>query len=137
MAVTIRSGRLADVEAVLELWQRAGAEPSHTDDVAGLATLMARDPSALILAEDDRAIIGSVVAGWDGWRGSIYRLVVDPSHRRLGIGSQLVREAEARLRSHGAIRMQAIVVETEERATAFWRATGWDRQAARLRFVKG
>jgi ribosomal protein S18 acetylase RimI-like enzyme len=137
MALTIRSGQHSDVDAVLQLWRRAGAQPSHTDDVESLAALIDRDPSALILAEEDRALVGSVMAGWDGWRGSIYRLAVDPSHRRRGLGHRLLGEAEARLSAHGAARLQAIVVETEPPAMGFWRASGWEQQAQRSRFVKG
>jgi ribosomal protein S18 acetylase RimI-like enzyme len=137
MSFTIRSGQPADVENVLDLWTRAGAEPSHTDDVAGLGLLMAHDPAALIVAEADGAMVGTVIAGWDGWRGSIYRLVVDPSHRRLGLAHQLLGGAEARLSSRGAARQQAIVIETDRTAMRFWDASGWERQVHRLRYVKG
>jgi hypothetical protein len=49
----------------------------------------------------------------------------------------LVRAAEERLVAAGAVRMQAIVVETDAHAVAFWRASGWEEQAERLRFVQG
>ena len=42
-----------------------------------------------MVAESDQQIVGTVIAGWDGWRGSIYRLVVAPSHRRAGLGRRL------------------------------------------------
>jgi ribosomal protein S18 acetylase RimI-like enzyme len=137
MAATIRSGRHSDVEPVLDLWIRAGAEPSHTDDVESLGLLITHDPSALIVAESGGSMVGTVIAGWDGWRGSIYRLVVDPPHRRRGTGRQLLLAAEARLSSRGAVRLQAIVVATEPKATSFWEATRWERQGHRVRFVLG
>jgi ribosomal protein S18 acetylase RimI-like enzyme len=90
-----------------------------------------------MVADDGDGIVGSIIAGWDGWRGSIYRLVVAPGQRRRGLGGQLVEAAEQRLARAGAARLQAIVVETDLQATAFWRATGWEQQVARLRFVKG
>jgi ribosomal protein S18 acetylase RimI-like enzyme len=95
------------------------------------------DPSALIVAEADGTIVGSVIAAWDGWRGSVYRLVVAPSHRRRGLGRQLLGEAEARLEAVGAVRLQAIVVEDEPMAMGFWRDSGWGRQSNRVRFVRG
>ncbi len=137
MPVTIRAASTTDGPGVLALWRDAGAEPSHTDDVDSLARLIAHDPGALIVAECDGRIVGSVVAGWDGWRGSIYRLVVAPSHRRQGLGRRLVAEAEERLAEAGAVRLQAIVVDSDARAIAFWRSTGWERQVDRRRFVRG
>ncbi len=137
MPVTIRSAHAGDGPAALALWRDAEVEPSHTDDSGSLAQLIAHDAGALIVAESDARIVGSVVAGWDGWRGSIYRLAVAPSHRRLGLGRRLVTEAERRLAEAGAVRLQAIVVDSDARATAFWRSTGWERQVDRSRFVKG
>jgi ribosomal protein S18 acetylase RimI-like enzyme len=92
---------------------------------------------ALIVAEEDGSIVGSVIAAWDGWRGSVYRLVVARSHRRLGLGRHLLQAAEDRLSSAGAVRAQAIVVEHETVAVSFWQASGWERQVQRLRFVRG
>jgi ribosomal protein S18 acetylase RimI-like enzyme len=81
-------------------------------------------------------IVGSVIAGWDGWRGSLYRLAVSPEHRRLGIGSALVKEGERRLRRRGATRLTAIVVVDDDvNAMAFWHATGLTRQTHGARFV--
>src|SRR5271167_302040 len=133
MTWTIRPGRLSDVESVLHLWSTAAAEPTHTDDAASLTALIRRDPAALIVAEDDSSIVGSVIAGWDGWRGSVYRLVVASSHRRLGLGRRMLRQAEERLWAEGAVRLQAIVVQTEPQAVGFWRASGWEQQVHRLR----
>jgi ribosomal protein S18 acetylase RimI-like enzyme len=137
VAWSVRTGQLSDIDSVLRFWAESGAEPTHTDDVAGLSTLMTHDPSALIVAEEDGSIVGSVIAAWDGWRGSIYRLVVAPSHRRRGLGRQLLGAADTRLATVGAVRVQAIVVETEPKAIGFWGESGWERQVDRARFVRG
>jgi ribosomal protein S18 acetylase RimI-like enzyme len=125
------------VDRVLGLWAEAEAEPTSTDDAAGVVALLSHDADALIVAEERDRIVGTVIAGWDGWRGSVYRLTVAPTHRRRGLGRALVDLAEERLGSLGARRLQTIVVETDDRATAFWPSTGWNRQSARLRYVSG
>ena len=91
----------------------------------------------MIIAERNGAIVGSVIATWDGWRGSIYRLVVAHAERRRGLGSRLLRAAEARLANAGAVRLQAIVVEDDNQAAGFWRQSGWVEQTKRIRFVRG
>jgi ribosomal protein S18 acetylase RimI-like enzyme len=135
--LTLRSAEVDDVDAVLDLWRQADAEPTHTDDRHSLQRLIAHQPGALIVADTGGQLVGSVIAGWDGWRGSVYRLVVAPAHRRTGLGRRLVAEAERRLSAMGAVRLQAIVVETDAQAAGFWQNSGWEQQTARLRFVKG
>jgi len=86
----IRAARSGDLPAVLALWQQAQAEPSHTDNLASLQQLVAHDPGALLVADAGNHLVGSVIAAWDGWRGTIYRLGragrTRPLHRRLTAG---------------------------------------------------
>jgi len=149
---TLRSGRDGDVEAVLRLWQVAGARPGVTNDVASVRLLMARDPMALIVAEvagaeaggeedgDGAAgageLVGSLVAGFDGWRAGLHRLAVHPQWRRRGLGLALVEEAERRLAAQGAKRAGATVVLEDTYALAFWDAAGYTLQAGTRRHVK-
>jgi ribosomal protein S18 acetylase RimI-like enzyme len=135
-APNLRSGRLDDVDAVLALWRRAEASPSPTESAADLRGLLDRDPGALLLAESGREIVGSLIVGWDGWRGAFYRLAVDPAHRRRGLATALVRAGEERLRALGAHRLGAIVESEEADAMAFWSSAGYELQTARSRFVK-
>ena len=65
------------------MWSAAAA-PTSTDDVDGVGALLERDPGALLVAEASGRIVGTVIAAWDGWRGSVYRIVVAPEHRRDG-----------------------------------------------------
>ncbi len=81
-------------------------------------------------------MVGSLIAAWNGWRGSFYRLAVHPDHRRRGLGGRLVREGERRLRENGARRLDAIVAADEAVAIGFWEALGYERQRDRVRFVQ-
>ncbi len=137
MAPTIRAAGPADIPAVLAMWQEARALPGRTDTPDSLARLLDRDHGALLVAETGGRIVGTVIAAFDGWRGSVYRLAVAPSHRRQGLARRLVAAAEQRLAALGAVRCQAVVVTTDPRATGFWRASDWQEQAGRLRFTKG
>jgi ribosomal protein S18 acetylase RimI-like enzyme len=125
-----------DIAPVLALWDAAGSLPSVSDSAEGLARLLAADPEALLVAEFGGVLAGSLIAAWDGWRGSFYRLAVAPEHRRKGLATMLVREGERRLRERGAVRLTAIVAEDEAHAIAFWRAVGYERQRHQARFVR-
>jgi hypothetical protein len=74
----IRLATDADLVAILRLWREGTSVVSHTDDPEGLRALLARDPEALLLAEEEGRLVGTLIAGWDGWRAWLYRLVVAP-----------------------------------------------------------
>lgn len=136
MQSELRPATADDVAAVLAFW-RGAAEATSTDTSEVLVRLVRRDPGALVVAEADGHIVGTVIAGWDGWRGSIYRLAVGLDQRRSGLGRTLLRAAEDRLAGLGAQRLHAIVVESNDVAVAFWTASDWEHQAGQLRFAKG
>src|SRR5205807_2716598 len=71
---TIRSATPADVAAVLSLWRAAAIPAGASDTSEGLGALLGTDRQALLLAQSQSAVIGSLIAAWDGWGGSFYRL---------------------------------------------------------------
>lgn len=132
----IRPGNEEDIASLRDLWRAAEGPPSPTDGEEPLRLLLRHDPGALIVAEADGMPIGSLIAAWDGWRGSFYRLAVDPAWRRRGIATALVRRGEERLAGLGAVRLTAIAVGSDRAATGLWTAAGYERQSDRGRFVR-
>ncbi|KQX14602.1 GCN5 family acetyltransferase [Streptomyces sp. Root431] len=132
----IRAALPDEAEAVLAFWKESAEGTSISDDVHGVTRLVERDPEALILALADGLIVGSVIAGWDGWRASLYRLAVLPSHRRRGISTALLRAAEERFAALGGRRADAMVLEANETGRRLWAAAGYEREERWRRWVK-
>jgi ribosomal protein S18 acetylase RimI-like enzyme len=133
-----RHATVADIPAVLALWRAAETHPTVTDDPAALDALITRDAHALLLAESGGKVVGSLIAGWNGWRGSLYRLAVHPAARRRGIATELVRRAIDDLHARGARRIDALVVTADDHPVAFWdslNALGLHRDTPKIRYV--
>ncbi|MEN3536441.1 GNAT family N-acetyltransferase [Microbispora sp. ZYX-F-249] len=134
--VRIRNGVPEDVEAVLRFWREAAENTDRHDDAAKVVALIERDPEALLIAEVDGRMVGTLIAGWDGWRAHLYRLAVDPAHRRMGIGSRLIRAAEERFRRFGAFRADAMVLHDNTLAHHAWTSAGYAMQTDCARWVR-
>ncbi|MFJ6938564.1 GNAT family N-acetyltransferase [Streptomyces sp. NPDC101132] len=132
----IRPAGAGDLAAVLAFWASSAEGTSISDDIAGVTRLVERDPGALLLAERDGRLVGTVIAGFDGWRCHLYRLAVDPGHRRQGIGTALLAAAEERFTALGGRRGDAMVLDRNERAHHAWRAAGYGPEEQWTRWVK-
>ena len=138
-AAAIRPPRPDEAQQVLALWQEADATPSPTDTRDEVTRLLGEASAVLLVVEADGRLVGTVIGGWDGWRGNIYRLAVLPAYRRRGIARALVGEAERRLHRMGARRISALVESDHLWATDFWdslRASGYRHDERMRRYVK-
>jgi ribosomal protein S18 acetylase RimI-like enzyme len=137
MSFVLRGATAADVDEILSLWAEAAENESRAPDTREAVTaLLGRDEDALIVADHDGGLIGSVIAGWDGWRCHLYRLAVRPAWRRQGVGSALVQAAEARFRAVGSARADAMVLHGNDLGQRLWRAGGYRSQEEWRRWVK-
>ncbi len=100
VAATIRPFRPTDRAQLEQLWARVFADdPPWNSPAVMIDNKLAVQPELLLVAVlDAAAVVGAVIAGYDGVRGWIYHLAVAPEHRRGGIATQLVRAAESGLR---------------------------------------
>jgi ribosomal protein S18 acetylase RimI-like enzyme len=140
----IRSAKPEDALSILELWQLAGSFPTRTDNEESIRSLIAHDPEAVLVAEEGAKLTGSLVAAFDGWRGTLFRLAVLPAYRRRGLGQALVAEGErrlrergaARIRERGAARINLYAIKAETSAIGFWNAVDYEPDDRCQRFVK-
>ena len=121
---------------MLALWAQAAMSGSVTDHPDAIRKRLERDADLFLLAWDGDRLVGSLIGGWDGWRGNMYRLAVAPDYRRRGIARKLVGAVERRLRLRGAERITALVARYEEPARAFWRSVDYVDDTEMGRYAK-
>lgn len=122
---TVRAFREQDRAEVVELWRvcdllRPWNDP-HRDIQRKLAVA---DGMFLVAIEGDR-VVGSVMAGYDGHRGWINYLAVDPNLRRAGVGRLLMERAEEALTRLGCAKINLQIRSGNTVATEFYGRLGY------------
>jgi len=127
MQFEIREARADEAGALLDLWEQTGSGPSVTDTPEHLCMLTERAPDLFLVAESAGRLVGSILGGWDNWRGHIYRLAVHPAFRRRGLAKALTNEIEKRLRARGARRIYALASTKQEMGVKFWESLPYEK----------
>lgn len=120
----IRGFTLEDYDAAAGLWR--AADHMSVPPREEMARVLEHAGELVLVAEDDDRLVGVVVGTDDGRRGWIFRLAVDPGHRRQRIGRALVDEVERRLVDRGVNRIRLLVIGDNATARRFWTAAGYD-----------
>ncbi len=124
-AVQVRPCTAADHARVIELWHACGLVVPWNDPVRDLALKLAVQPEGLLVAEDAGRVVGTVMVGYEGHRGCINYLGVDPAYRRRGIGRLLMQHAEQGLRAAGCPKINLMVRTSNRAVIEFYKRIGF------------
>lgn len=129
-SLSIRVFDAGDTDAVIALWLEAfpeykDATRPQRNPYLSIANKLATQPELFFVAVKDGAIVGTVMAGYDGHRGWLYSLAVEAAARRLGIGTLLVRHAEAALTARGCPKVNLQVLSAKADVQAFYESLGY------------
>lgn len=124
--IALRPATAADLRMLRSLWERCGLHPSRSDTDARLAAMIEFCGGLFLVAERDGTVVGSVMASWDGRRGWINRLAVDPAARGARLGERLMAEAERRLAAIGCDKVNLLIEPDNAGVRRFYERLGYD-----------
>jgi ribosomal protein S18 acetylase RimI-like enzyme len=123
----IRSFAADDQAQVVALWEACELTRPWNDPATDIALKVDHSPNLFLVAEEDGRVIGTVMAGYEGHRGWINYLAVDPDRQRRGLGRALMDAAEARLAELGCPKINLQIRTSNPAALGFYAAIGYRR----------
>ena len=131
--IDTREFSIGDYDGALQLWHRVeGLEIAEGDERDDIAQFLVRNPGLSRVALHGSTLIGVALCGYDGWRGHIYHLAVDPGYQGCGVGKRLLDECLCGLRGFGEKRAIILVADENQRGTKFWEHCGWEKLSGAL-----
>jgi ribosomal protein S18 acetylase RimI-like enzyme len=125
-AFTIDCYRASDEADLLALWQACGLVVPWNNPYADIARKLADSPGLFFVGKLGDRLVASCMAGYDGHRGWIYYLAVQPSLQRSGYAARLVAHSERKLRALGCPKIDLMVRNSNQSVIAFYQAIGYD-----------
>jgi GNAT superfamily N-acetyltransferase len=140
LGTDLRNAVHADADDVAQLLCELGYPCELDDAVERINVIAGNDRQVLVVARRAGAVCGLIALDFMYYLPlgtttcRVTALVVTPTAQGLGIGRQLLKEAERRARSGGAARIELTSGAQRTEAHAFYRACGYKDSS--VRFVK-
>jgi ribosomal protein S18 acetylase RimI-like enzyme len=126
----IRTFGPADTERVIALWEACGLIRPWNDPRKDIERKLRVQPELFLVGERDGRLVASGMGGYDGHRGWVYYLAVDPAERGGGLGRALMDELERRMLALGCPKINLLVRDDNTAALGFYDALGYTRDAS-------
>src|SRR5262245_47478251 len=121
----IRPFQKPDETVVIELWRQCGLVRPVNDPAMDIARKLKVNPEMFLIGEIDGMIVATVMAGYEGHRGWLNYVAVDPKHQRKGLARQIVAEAEKLLGAAGCPKINLQVRTANQQAIEFYKRIGF------------
>jgi len=121
---TIEDG---DIAAVLDLWARTGLRHPDNDPCADIARARNASDATLLVGRKNGRVIATAMVGFDGHRGWVYYLAIEPDQQRAGHGKAMLAAAEHWLRARNAPKLMVLVAEANAGVLGFYEKLGFTR----------
>lgn len=126
----IRSYQTHDESDVIALWDACDLIRPWNDPQRDIARKLTEQPELFLVGTESGKLIATAMVGFDGHRGWVYYLAVDPGFRRRSYGKTLMLEAERLLLARGCPKVNLLVRNSNTRVIEFYRSLGYVQDEA-------
>ena len=117
----------ADGPAVVALWQACGLTRPWNDPARDIARKLAVQRDLFLVGIHDGVLMASAMAGYDGHRGWVYYLAVDPAAQRKGCGTAMMQAAADWLRANNVPKLHVMIRSENLAVAAFYAKLGYEK----------
>jgi ribosomal protein S18 acetylase RimI-like enzyme len=110
---------------VIILWRKSGISVGSTDTKEEIKKMLDRNPQLFLVGKLDQKVIGVVMGGFDGRRGYVHHLAVDPNYQKRGYGKMIMDELIARFRKMSVHKIHLFIEKYNKYVVEFYRNLGW------------
>jgi len=113
---------------VIDLWEQCNLIKYWNDPDKDIDRKLKVNDNLFLIVEFNKIIIGSAMAGYDGHRGSVYYLSIDPKYQNKGVGKILMKEIEKRLISIGCPKINIFIRNSNIEVKEFYQSINYEEQ---------
>jgi len=113
-------------DEVVELWRKAGIEMVSSDTIEEVTRVLSRNPDLLLIGKVQEKVIAIVIGAFDGRRGYVHHLAVDPDYQKMGFGKTIMDGLIEQFRAMDIHKVHLFIEKSNRAVVEFYNNLGWD-----------
>ncbi len=113
--------------SVIELWKKCNLIRPQNDPKKDIARKLMVNPELFLVGVEGNKVIATAMGGYEGHRGWVNYLGVDPAYREKGLGRQMMEAIEKKLLERGCPKLNLQVLANNTEAMKFYERLGYKR----------
>lgn len=110
---------------VYRLWEITGITLGASDTEEQVARVLDYNPELFLVGKVEGKILAVVMGAYDGRRGYVHHLAVDPEFQKKGYGKTMMEELHKRFLKKGVVKVHLFVENENESVIEFYKKMGW------------
>lgn len=112
-------------EEVYDLWKKTGLSVTRSDSKDRLKIMLERNPNLFLIGLEENKLVAVVMGGFDGRRGFVHHLAVDPLYQRKGYGKLIMQELMRRFKQMNVEKVHLFIEKRNLGVIEFYKKLGW------------
>jgi len=121
----IENFTMKNYDNIIGLWRKAGISVGSTDSENEIKKMLTLNPNLFLIGKVNNKVIAVVMGGFDGRRGYVHHLAVDPLHQKKGYGKMIMDELINRFRKIGVHKIHLFIEKDNQDVVDFYKNLEW------------
>jgi len=111
---------------IIDLWKRSGIEVSSSDTRDEIARILKRNPDLFLIGKENEKVIAVVMGAFDGRRGYVHHLAIDPDYQKKKYGKMMMDELIEKFHIKKVHKVHLFIEKYNKEVVDFYRKLGWE-----------
>ena len=111
---------------VVGLWRKAGIEVVSSDTIDEVTRVLNRNPDLFLIGKIQERVMAVVMGAFDGRRGYVHHLAVDPDYQKKGFGKTIMDALIEQFRKMNIHKVHLFIEKSNRNVVEFYNNLGWD-----------
>ncbi|MFT6051016.1 MAG: ribosomal protein S18 acetylase RimI-like enzyme [Halioglobus sp.] len=125
ISLKVRAYQTEDLDELLALWRECGLVAPQNNPIKDIERKLKVDPDLFLVGVLEERLVASVMGGYEGHRGWVNYLAVNPSVQGRGYGREIMSTIEQQISNKGCPKINLQVRSSNASVIAFYQSLGY------------